>query len=93
MKAIWNNQVVAESDATVVVENNHYFPPDSLRRGFFEASATRTLCAWKGEAHYCSLVVDGKQNKDAAWFYPAPRDAAAKIKDHVAFWKGVSVVA
>lgn len=93
MKAIWNGQILAESDATVIVENNHYFPVASIKREYFTPSNTRTHCAWKGEAHYYSLVVDGKENRDAAWFYPAPKHAALEIKDRVAFWKGVSVVA
>ena len=92
MKAIWNNQVLAESDDTVIVENNHYFPPASLRSECFLPSSTRTHCAWKGEAHYYSISADGKQNTDAAWFYPAPKEAAMQIKDRVAFWKGVKVV-
>lgn len=93
MKAIWNDQVLAESNDTVVVENNHYFPPASLHREYFSSSETRTHCAWKGEAHYYSINVGGRQNKDAAWFYPAPKSAAAQIEGRVAFWKGVSVVA
>ena len=91
MKAIWNGQVLAESDDTVVVENNHYFPADSLRREYFKASETHTRCPWKGEAHYYSIVVDGKENRDAAWFYPSAKDAARNIEGRVAFWKGVSV--
>ncbi|HMM67750.1 MAG TPA: DUF427 domain-containing protein [Dokdonella sp.] len=91
MKAIWNGQVLAASDDTVVVENNHYFPADSLNREFFTESATRTHCPWKGEAHYYSLRVEGKENRDAAWFYPAPKDAAKNIAGRVAFWKGVSI--
>lgn len=92
MKAIWNDQILAESDDTVVLENNHYFPAASLRNEHFLPSDTRTHCAWKGEAHYYSISVSGKQNKDAAWFYPAPKDAAKQITNRVAFWKGVSVV-
>ncbi len=91
MKAIWNGQVLASSDDTVVVENNHYFPADSLNREFFIESATRTHCPWKGEAHYYSLRVHGKENRDAAWFYPSPKDAAKNIAGRVAFWKGVSI--
>ena len=91
MKAIWNNTVLAESDDTVVVENNHYFPAESLKREYFSTSNTRTHCPWKGEAHYFSIAVDGSENKDAAWFYPQPKDAASQIKDRVAFWKGVSI--
>lgn len=92
MKAIWNDQVLATSDDTVVVENNHYFPADSLNREFFSDSSKTTHCPWKGEAHYYSLKVDGKENLDAAWFYPSPKDAAKNIAGRVAFWKGVSVV-
>ncbi|MDT8435775.1 MAG: DUF427 domain-containing protein [Gemmatimonadota bacterium] len=91
MKATWKGAVLAESDATVVVEGNHYFPPDSLRRDHLRASATRTRCPWKGEASYYDVVVDGETNRDAAWYYPEPSAAAEKIKGHVAFWKGVEV--
>lgn len=89
--ATWNGKVLAESDATVVVEGNHYFPPEAIRREFFKPSDTTTICPWKGTAHYYSLVVDGKDNPDAAWFYPDPKEAAAQIRDRVAFWKGVVV--
>ncbi len=91
MKAIWNDQVIAESDDTVVVERNHYFPADSVNRQFLKPSATHTTCPWKGEASYYSLDVNGQQNPDAAWYYPEPKDAAANIKNYVAFWKGVKV--
>ncbi len=90
-KAIWNGVVLAESDKTVVVEGNHYFPPESVKREFFADSSTHTTCPWKGLASYYTVLVDGKENKDAAWFYPNPKDAAAQIKDHVAFWRGVKV--
>ena len=93
MKAIWNDQILAESDDTVMIENNHYFPQVSLRAEYFSPSDTRSQCAWKGEAHYLTISVDGQQNKDAAWFYPAPKEAAMQIKDRIAFWKGVLVVA
>lgn len=93
MKAVWNGQVIAESDATVVVEGNHYFPASALRREFFRDSATHTTCGWKGVASYYSLIVDGSSNPDAAWYYPEPKSAAAEIKDHVAFWRGVKVEA
>ena len=92
-KATWNGTVLAESEDTVVVEGNHYFPPDSVRSELFEDSDTNTTCPWKGEASYRSVVVDGQRNEDAAWYYPAPKDAAAEIKDHVAFWNGVEVSA
>lgn len=93
MKAVWNGQVIAESDRTVVVEGNHYFPASALRREFFRDSATHTTCGWKGVASYYSIVVDGSSNPDAAWYYPEPKAAAAEIKDHVAFWRGVKVEA
>jgi uncharacterized protein (DUF427 family) len=91
MKATWNGAVLAESADTVVVEGNHYFPAASLHRERFTPSATHTLCPWKGTASYYNVEVDGKVNKDAAWFYPEPTSAAANIKDRVAFWKGVEV--
>ena len=91
MKAIWNNQVIAESSNTVVVEQNHYFPEDSVNRLFLQPSATRTVCPWKGQASYYHLDADGLQNADAAWYYPEPSEAAAHIKDHIAFWKGVQI--
>lgn len=92
MKAIWNDQVIAESDHTIVVENNHYFPADSVKAEFLQPSDTNTSCPWKGIASYYTLDVDGKTNPDAAWYYPKPKDAAANIKDYVAFWRGVKVV-
>ncbi len=91
MKAIWNKKVIAESDQTIVIENNHYFPEESLNRTYFLPSATHTNCPWKGIASYYSVVVDGEQNKDAAWFYPEPKYAAKEIKNYVAFWKGVEI--
>ena len=91
MKAVWNGVVVAESDATRTVERNHYFPPDSLRTEYFEESETQTTCHWKGIASYKNLVVDGKTNADAAWYYPTPKPDAAEIKDYFAFWRGVEV--
>jgi uncharacterized protein (DUF427 family) len=90
-KAIWNNQVIAESDKTVVVEGNHYFPPDSVKKEYLRPSSTHTTCPWKGVASYHSLEVDGKQNSDAVWHYPEPKSAAAEIKNHLAFWKGVRI--
>ena len=92
MKAIWNGQVIAESDDTVTIEGNHYFPRDSVKAEFLRDSSTTTNCPWKGTASYHSLEVDGKSNADAAWFYPEPKDAAAPIRDRIAFWKGVEVV-
>ena len=91
MKAILNGTVIAESDDTVVVEGNHYFPPASLREDHLRPSDTRTRCPWKGEAHYYDVVVDGEVNKDAAWYYPEPKEAASAIKGRVAFWRGVQV--
>jgi uncharacterized protein (DUF427 family) len=90
-KAVWNGVVLAESDNTEIVEGNHYFPADSIDRGHFAESATQTVCPWKGTASYYTIVADGKENRDAAWYYPSPKDAAKEIKDHVAFWKGVEV--
>jgi uncharacterized protein (DUF427 family) len=92
MKAVWNGVVVAESDDTVVVEGNHYFPEGSLKREFTSFSNHRSHCHWKGEAHYYSLFVNGEMNPDAVWYYPSPSEAAARIKGRVAFWKGVTVV-
>jgi uncharacterized protein (DUF427 family) len=91
MRATWNDATLAESDRTIVVEGNHYFPPESIKREFFQNSDTHTTCAWKGEASYFDVVVSGKVNKDAAWFYPQPSDAAKQIKDYIAFWKGVQI--
>ena len=90
-RAIWKEQVLAESDQTVMVEGNHYFPPESVKREFFEESTTTTTCHWKGDASYYTVSVDGQQNADAAWYYSNPKDAAMNIKDHVAFWRGVRV--
>ena len=93
MKAIWKDTVLAESDDTVVVEGNHYFPASVLAREYFKPSDTQTSCPWKGTASYYDVVVGGEVNKDAAWFYETPSAKAASIKDRVAFWKGVKVVA
>jgi uncharacterized protein (DUF427 family) len=90
-KATWKGAVLAESDRTIVVEGNHYFPPDSIHKDRFRASATHTTCPWKGEASYYDVVVDDDVNKDAAWYYPEPKPAAAEIKGYVAFWRGVAV--
>jgi uncharacterized protein (DUF427 family) len=91
MKATWHGSTIAESDDTVVVEGNHYFPADSIRSEYFKASDQHTHCPWKGDASYYDLVVDGAVNSGAAWYYPDPREAAAQIKGRVAFWKGVTV--
>ncbi|MGV0025782.1 DUF427 domain-containing protein [Phormidesmis priestleyi] len=90
-KAIWNGAVVAESDRCEVVEGNQYFPPDSIKREYFKESSTHTTCPWKGVASYYSVEVDGQENKDAAWYYPTPKDAAKNITGYIAFWKGVKV--
>jgi uncharacterized protein (DUF427 family) len=90
-KAIWNGKVIAESDKTIVVEGNQYFPPDAVNSEYLQESSTHTVCSWKGTASYYSLVVDGQTNKDAAWFYPQPKDAAKEITNYVAFWRGVTV--
>jgi uncharacterized protein (DUF427 family) len=91
MKAIWNGKVIDESNDTVIIEGNHYFPADSIKKDYFKPSNTQTTCHWKGTASYYSVDVDGKKNQDAAWYYPEPSDQAAGIKDHVAFWRGVEV--
>ena len=90
-QAKWNGAVLADSDATEVVEGNHYFPPDRIDSQYFRKSDTTSVCGWKGTASYYDVVVDGQVNKDAAWYYPEPKSAAANIKDHIAFWKGVEV--
>jgi len=90
-KALWNGEVIAESDETKVVEGNHYFPPDSVKKEFLVESTTHTTCPWKGLANYYTLEVNGKKNEDAAWYYPEPKKAAAEIKGYIAFWKGVEV--
>jgi uncharacterized protein (DUF427 family) len=91
MKATWKGAVLAESDATVVVEGNHYFPAESVNREHFRESGTRTTCPWKGVASYYDVLVNGEVNKDAAWYYPEPKEAAREIKGRVAFWRGVRV--
>jgi uncharacterized protein (DUF427 family) len=91
MKAIWNDIVIADSDDTVVVEGNHYFPAGALKRECLQPSATTSVCPWKGQASYYSLKVGGAVNADAVWYYPDPKPAAAAVRDRVAFWKGVSV--
>jgi uncharacterized protein (DUF427 family) len=90
-KALWNGVVIAESDGTVLVEGNHYFPPSAVHTEYLRPSDTHTVCGWKGTASYHHLEVDGQRNPDAAWFYPDPKPAAAEIKDYIAFWKGVRV--
>ncbi|GAA5041722.1 hypothetical protein GCM10011506_43590 [Marivirga lumbricoides] len=91
MKAIWNGQGLAESDNTIVIEGNHYFPPSTIRKEYFKDSNTNTVCPWKGTASYYTISVDGKENEDAAWYYPQAKEMAKKIENYVAFWKGVEV--
>jgi len=91
MKAIWNGQVIAESDKTINVEGNQYFPPETVNKDFISGSKTHTVCHWKGTASYYDIVVDGKTNKDAAWYYPETSERASHIKGYIAFWKGVKV--
>lgn len=91
VKAIWKGTVIAETDDTVVVENNHYFPESSVKAEHLRPSATTSICPWKGTARYHSVVVDGAENRDAAWYYPEPKQAAMAIKGRIAFWKGVEV--
>lgn len=92
MKVIWNDTIIAESDETIVVEGNHYFPPNAVKSEYFESSDRHTTCPWKGKASYYDVVVNGERNAGAAWYYPDPKPAASEIKDHVAFWRGVQVV-
>ncbi len=91
MKAIWNDTVIAESNETVNIEGNQYFPPESVIKGYLSDSQTHTVCHWKGTASYFDVVVAGKVNKDAAWYYPEPSGLAEKIKNYVAFWHGVKI--
>ncbi|MCS4433015.1 DUF427 domain-containing protein [Aquiflexum gelatinilyticum] len=91
MKAFWKNQILAESDKTIQIEGNHYFPADSIKKEFFKSSITHSTCPWKGIASYYTIEVDDEANKDAAWFYPEPKSAAKEIKGYVAFWKGVEI--
>jgi len=93
VEAIWNEQVIAHSDRTVVVEGNHYFPREDVDMAMLEDSATTSVCPWKGTAHYYSIAVDGQRNTDAAWYYPEPKPRAVEIRDRIAFWKGVEVTA
>ena len=90
-EAVWKGQVIAKSDATEMVEGNHYFPADSVNRDYVRESSHQSTCPWKGLASYYDVVVDGEVNKDAAWYYPEPKAEAKNIKGHVAFWKGVEV--
>lgn len=92
MKAIWKGKTIAQSDKTINIENNHYFPPSSVNREYLQSSETHTVCPWKGVASYYNVVVDGQVNPDAAWFYKQPKALAKVIKDHVAFWRGIQIV-
>jgi len=92
MKAIWKDTVLAESDDTIVVEGNHYFPSESIKKEYLQSSETHTTCSWKGVASYYNLEVEGDVNLDAAWYYPQPKEAAENITNYVAFWNGVEVV-
>lgn len=91
MKAIWNGKIVAESDNTIIVEGNQYFPPDSIKKEYFSETNKHTTCPWKGQASYFDVNVDSQTNHNAAWYYPGPKDAARQIKDFVAFWNGVEI--
>jgi uncharacterized protein (DUF427 family) len=90
-KAVWNGAVLAESDQTIMVEGNHYFPPDAIHSEFFTQSSLHSTCPWKGLASYYNVEVEGKSNPNAAWYYPTPKDAAKEIAGYIAFWKGVQV--
>lgn len=92
MKAIWNDQIIAESDNTIFVEGNHYFPPSSIHREFFRSSDKQTICEWKGLAFYYTVEVGDQQNKDAAWFYLKTSELASEIKGYIAFWQGIKIV-
>ena len=90
-KATWNGTVLAESNETIEIEGNQYFPPESVKRQYLEDSTMHSTCPWKGEASYYHVVVNNEKNPDAAWYYPNPKDAAAQIKNHIAFWKGIKI--
>ena len=90
-KAIWNNTVIADSDETILIEGNHYFPPASVQQIYLKVTKTQSTCPWKGQAHYFDLEVNGQINSEAAWHYPNPSDAVSQIKDYVAFWNGVQI--
>ena len=92
MKAIWRDVVLAESDKTIVLEGNHYFPPESVRKEYLKESNTHSECPWKGRACYYDIEVDGQLNRDAAWYYPEPKEAARDVRGYIAFWKGVQLV-
>jgi len=92
MKAIWNGKVIAESNDTIVVENNHYFPPQAVKKEYLKTSETNSTCPWKGKASYYSIEVNGKINTDAAWYYPEPKPMAKDLKNYIAFWRGVEII-
>ena len=92
MKAVWQDTVIAESDKTIEVEGNHYFPPESIKKEYLNESDTHTQCSWKGTASYYTVNINGRDNRDSAWYYPEPSEAAKEIKGYVAFWRGVDVV-
>ena len=92
MKAIWNNEIIADSDNFIELEGNIYFPLEQVKQQYLQPSSTTTVCPWKGTAHYYDVVVDGSMNKDAAWYYPEPKAAAENIKGYVAFWRGIEVL-
>lgn len=92
-RALWKGKVLAESDRTIMVEGNHYFPPETVNREFFAESESHTICPWKGVASYYNIRVNGDMNYDAAWYYPEPSEAAVLIKDYIAFWRGVEITA
>ena len=92
MKAVWNGAILAESKETINIEGNHYFPPESVKKEYLALSDTQSICPWKGLASYNSIVVEGEENKDAAWYYPNPKEAARGIRDYIAFWKGIKIV-
>ncbi len=92
MKAIWKDTVIAESSNTRIVENNHYFPPEDIKKEFFKTSDSHTRCPWKGKASYYNIIIDGEINKDAAWYYPQASHAAKPIENYVAFWNGIKVI-
>nr|MBI1232664.1 DUF427 domain-containing protein [Cytophagales bacterium] len=91
MKAIWKNTIIAESQKTIKLEGNHYFPPDTIKDGYLKPSSSKSICPWKGEASYYTIEVNGELNKDAAWVYRNPKTEASEIKEHIAFWKGVKI--
>lgn len=91
MKALWNDKVIAESESTIKVEGNYYFPPESIKKEYFQESNSTSRCIWKGKANYLSVTVEGKTNQDCAWYYPKPSFLAKKIANHIAFWHGVII--